>query len=161
MVPTPKTAQGQPLLPQTRVCWLAPSHTISSVPRYKSQSLFPCLKTTVKWSLWQDLSGPAELLIKRNWVGSQCLFRSKLTTCFSMTDRGVHILLYSQLLLKLKFKRSWDPGDTFSQHFTKAAAVYTGEAQMLRSTVTAPLCTHSSCTGPSSRAEKLPSSDAN
>lgn len=55
-----------------------------------------------------------------------------------MTDRGVHILLYSQLLLKLKFKRSWDPGDTFSQHFTKAAAVYTGEAQMLRSTVTAP-----------------------
>lgn len=152
--------QGQTFLPQTRVCWLATSHMISSAQRYKSQSLFLCLKTTVRLSLWQDLSGLAELLISRNWVGSQCLFRSKLT---AMTDSGILIPVYCQLLLKLKFKRSWDPGDTFSQHLTKPAAVYTGEAEMLRSTMTAPRCTDSSweSTGANSKTDKLPSLDVN
>lgn len=72
---------------------------------------------------------------KLSW--KKCLFKSKLTTCLSVTDSGVLILLCSQLLLKLKSRRSWDPGDTFSQQLPKAAAEYRGEQGMLRGTMTA------------------------
>lgn len=100
-------ARGQSLLPHRQVCRLAPSHLW--VPGAPSSC----------WTLHKQ----------KLWVGSHCLFRSKRTTCFSMMGNGLHILLYYQLLLKLKFSVSWLPAPTVFHSISQKQLHYTQEEQ--------------------------------
>lgn len=68
-----KTAHGQTFLPPTRVCWLCDGANLQCTNIIFIQditfNLYFHVWKQVKGSLWQDLSGLAELLINRNWVG--------------------------------------------------------------------------------------------
>lgn len=71
------------------VCWLAPSHLW--VPGAPSSC----------WTLNKQ----------KLWVGSQCLFRSKLTTWFYDGQQPPHLSVFPT---SAEVKIQWEPGDTVS-----------------------------------------------